>query len=357
MPPAAISHAMIAPKTPVAVAKGRGNDQMPAPTIEPTTIMVSANSENFCVCADATVVAAPGTSARACVLSIRTSSLGGHITSSGLHEPYIHVRKLRSALLHEPSAQPLIFLVGNCVRTLQPFELLELVGGAEPNHLPKLVASLLSPLLLPFSHPAVLRDQVYEYTQIREHNQHDHPDCLSPAGYVVTPEQVAKDRDQQPEPQHKDKYRKDVGQKVWEGETAWKQHASSPFAGSGSRHLPGTQPAVFTDTARAPASAACNASSLVSSNELRSTVPPAPRNAASTLSVVILRISKNRAALPDCNVLAACFMKSSLIPRSASRPPSAPEAAPTAAPASGIIKSRPISEPHSIPDTAPCATG
>jgi hypothetical protein len=33
----------------VAVAKGRGNDQMPAPTIEPTTIIVSANSENFCV--------------------------------------------------------------------------------------------------------------------------------------------------------------------------------------------------------------------------------------------------------------------------------------------------------------------
>src|SRR6516165_3989962 len=115
----------------------------------------------------------------------------------------------------------------------------------------------------------------------------------------------------------------------------------------------GTQPRPSTDAARAPASAACRASSLVSSNELRSTVPPAPRNAASTLSVVILRISRNNAALPDCRVLAACLMKASLMPRSANRPLSAPEVAPTAAPASGIIKSRPISEPHSIPDTAP----
>src|SRR6516164_2048327 len=39
-------------------AKGRGNDQMPAPTIEPTTIMVSANSENFWVCAAATAAVA-----------------------------------------------------------------------------------------------------------------------------------------------------------------------------------------------------------------------------------------------------------------------------------------------------------
>jgi hypothetical protein len=54
--------------------------------------------------------------------------------------------------------------------------------------------------------------------------------------------------------------------------------------------------------ARAAASASRKASSLVSSNELRNTVPPAPRSAAITLSVVILRISRNNAALPDCRV-------------------------------------------------------
>jgi len=74
MPPAAISQAMIAPKTPVAVAKGRGNDQMPAPTIEPTTIMVSANSESFCVCSRASAVPAAGASTMTCWLSIGISS-------------------------------------------------------------------------------------------------------------------------------------------------------------------------------------------------------------------------------------------------------------------------------------------
>ena len=59
------------------------------------------------------------------------------------------------------STQPEVFLIGNRVRILQPFEFLELVGDAEADHLAKLVASLLSPLLLPFRDPAVLRDQVY----------------------------------------------------------------------------------------------------------------------------------------------------------------------------------------------------
>ena len=61
-------------KTPVAVPKARGSDQVPAPTIEPTTIMVCANSENFCVCSEATAagVGAANTASR---LSVATSSL------------------------------------------------------------------------------------------------------------------------------------------------------------------------------------------------------------------------------------------------------------------------------------------
>src|SRR5688572_20392642 len=38
MPVPAISHAMIAPNGPVASPKVRGNEKMPAPTIDPTTI-------------------------------------------------------------------------------------------------------------------------------------------------------------------------------------------------------------------------------------------------------------------------------------------------------------------------------
>ncbi len=52
MPPAATVHAIIAPNGPVAVPKARGSEKMPAPTIEPTAIAVSANSENFGVCCD-----------------------------------------------------------------------------------------------------------------------------------------------------------------------------------------------------------------------------------------------------------------------------------------------------------------
>jgi hypothetical protein len=48
MPPAAINHAMIAPNGPVAFPKVRGSEKMPEPTIDPTTIPVSANSDNFC---------------------------------------------------------------------------------------------------------------------------------------------------------------------------------------------------------------------------------------------------------------------------------------------------------------------
>src|SRR6516225_3814322 len=96
MPSAAMVQAMIAPNGPVAFPKARGSEKVLAPTIEPTTIMVSANTENFCVCADATVVAATGTSARACVLSISISSPADW---------------RRDWLLHGSGAQPRVLLV------------------------------------------------------------------------------------------------------------------------------------------------------------------------------------------------------------------------------------------------------
>jgi hypothetical protein len=53
MPVPAISHAMIAPTGPVALAKVRGSEKIPAPTIPPTTIVVNANRDSFCVVAEA----------------------------------------------------------------------------------------------------------------------------------------------------------------------------------------------------------------------------------------------------------------------------------------------------------------
>jgi hypothetical protein len=59
-------------------------------------------------------------------------------------------------LLHHPGAQPGVFLSGNGARILQPFELLDLVGGAETDDVAKLVARLLRPLTVPLGHPATL---------------------------------------------------------------------------------------------------------------------------------------------------------------------------------------------------------
>src|SRR5262249_13375314 len=89
-------------------------------------------------------------------------------------------------------------------------------------------ARLLDPLALRLGHPTMLRNQVDKDPQIREYDQHDHPDRLGPAGYVVAAEQVAENRDQQPKPEHEDKYRHDVGEKVGESKTARKQHVGVP---------------------------------------------------------------------------------------------------------------------------------
>jgi hypothetical protein len=86
--------------------------------------------------------------------------------------------------------------------------------------LAKLVARLPGPLLLAFRHPAVLRDQIDENPQIRDDDQRYHPDRLGSAGDIVTTEEIAKDCDQQPEPQHENKNRKDVGEKVGESKAA-----------------------------------------------------------------------------------------------------------------------------------------
>ena len=48
IPVPAIIQAMTAPKGPVALAKVRGSEKMPAPTMPPTTIAVSAIRDIFC---------------------------------------------------------------------------------------------------------------------------------------------------------------------------------------------------------------------------------------------------------------------------------------------------------------------
>jgi hypothetical protein len=48
MPPAAMIEATIAPKGPVAGPDVRGRENMPAPTIDPTTMLARTSGESFC---------------------------------------------------------------------------------------------------------------------------------------------------------------------------------------------------------------------------------------------------------------------------------------------------------------------
>ena len=86
-------------------------------------------------------------------------------------------------------------------------------------------------------------------------------------------------------------------------------------------------------------------------------MPPSPCKATRTLSVVILRFSRNSAALPACSVWDTSFMNLLLIPTSVSAPPSAPPAAPSATPATGIMKMNPISKAPERAVAAPAAAG
>src|SRR3979411_142480 len=110
-------------------------------------------------------------------------------------------------------------LIGDRSRFLEPIKLLDLVGSAETDDTPQFFARLLRLLAASFRHAPCLSDHVREYAKVGEHDQGYHPDRLDPAGYVVTTEQVAKDRDQQPEPDDEREYREGVGQEIAESET------------------------------------------------------------------------------------------------------------------------------------------
>src|SRR5262245_29879871 len=86
MPEPAVSHAIMAPKGPVASPKIRGNEKIPAPTMEPTTMPVSAKRDSFW---DASVGAAVsrGTSAAPVI-----SADGGRLDDFCTSHLWAHVR-------------------------------------------------------------------------------------------------------------------------------------------------------------------------------------------------------------------------------------------------------------------------
>jgi len=103
-------------------------------------------------------------------------------------------------LLNQLGAQARELLISDRSRFLEPIELLDLVGNAVANHLAEFLARLLRLLAASLRHAPRLSDHVREDGKVGEHDQRYYPDCLAPTGNVMTPEQVAYDNDEQPEP-------------------------------------------------------------------------------------------------------------------------------------------------------------
>jgi hypothetical protein len=83
-------------------------------------------------------------------------------------------------------------------------------------------------LVAALRHASCLEDQVCEHTKKRKDQQKDNPERFAPAGYVVTPKQVAKHQNEQPEPYDEKEYCKDVGQKISERKVSSKEHGDPP---------------------------------------------------------------------------------------------------------------------------------
>src|SRR5262245_18823841 len=86
-------------------------------------------------------------------------------------------------------------------------------------------------LAAPLSHAPSLSDHVCEYAKVGKCDQRDYPDRLGPAGDIVASKEVAKDRDEQPEPDNEDEYCEDVHYKIAESETfCEEEHRDSPLS-------------------------------------------------------------------------------------------------------------------------------
>jgi signal transduction histidine kinase len=101
---------------------------------------------------------------------------------------------------------------------LEPIELLDFVGNAVADHMSQLFACLLRLLDASLRHTLRLGDHVRKYREIGKDNQSYDPDRLTPAGYVVTPKQVAYNDDEQPKQQDQHEHGKRIGQEIAESE-------------------------------------------------------------------------------------------------------------------------------------------
>jgi hypothetical protein len=83
-------------------------------------------------------------------------------------------------------------------------------------------------LSIALSHAPALGDHVGEHAKVGRQNYCEDPERFSPSGDVVTTEQIAKDKDEKPEPYDKGEYRQDVCQKICEGKASIEEHRYPP---------------------------------------------------------------------------------------------------------------------------------
>src|SRR5262249_7975141 len=113
-------------------------------------------------------------------------------------------------LLNQLGAKSHELLIRDRPRFPKAIELLDFVGDTEADHTAQLIACMLCLLAAPFSHAPSLSDHVCEYTKVGKRKQRDYPDRLGPPGDIVASKEIAKDRDEQPEPDNEDEYCEDV---------------------------------------------------------------------------------------------------------------------------------------------------
>ena len=133
-------------------------------------------------------------------------------------------------LLNELRTKTAEFCVCDRSCLLQTIELLYLVSGAKTNDTAKLIASLLNLLGISLSHPTALRDQVHKHGKEWEYDEPYDPDCFAPARDIMTPEQVHKHSDEQPDCHHEDEYCEGIDQEVAECETRRRRTSRSSMS-------------------------------------------------------------------------------------------------------------------------------
>jgi hypothetical protein len=136
----------------------------------------------------------------------------------------------RLPLLREAGAQSCKFGVADRTRLFQPIQFFDFIRDAETNHAPEFITGRLSLLDIAFRHASSLKDQICKHSDVWKYYKAYYPDCFDPTRNVVTPEQIGRDSNEQPQPHDEEEYREGVQQEISKSEAFPKEeHRDPPF--------------------------------------------------------------------------------------------------------------------------------